>query len=103
MQKLLTDQKDQIKENRLDFKHLPGYARFLKTHHLDEFVQLQYKLAKDIKLPLLKFFESMPEEQLIRISTASIEMLFDYLIENRAADHIEYTIKQWLENQLPQV
>lgn len=87
----------------LVFKHLPDYAAFLLNNKLNEFAAVQLQYAKDIKFPLLKFFEHMPEEEMIAMSIIDLTKFFNYLIENKAKEQIEDGMKQWKENLLPLV
>jgi PAS domain S-box-containing protein len=82
------------------YKHLPGFARFLLQKHLDEFVQDQIRLSREINLPLLKFLSEFSEQQLTAfLKQSSIEYL-TFLAENNAKAQLITSQKKWLSNDL---
>jgi PAS domain S-box-containing protein len=91
------------KETILTFTYLPAFAQYIKDNYLVEFIREQLRLSKEIEVPMLKFFESMPEEQLIEMSKISASELLTFLEENKAGEQIESAINRWVTNQLPQV
>jgi hypothetical protein len=60
----------------LYFTYLPGFAKHILEHYVDEFVLGYIQLAREVKLPLLHFFHGLTEEQLLAISR---ERAVDYL------------------------
>src|SRR6267378_24549 len=54
-------------ENRdkLLFKFLPHYAQFLLTNKLEELAAEQLRLSREVKIPLLKYFQSLTEKELL--------------------------------------
>jgi PAS domain S-box-containing protein len=94
---------DKLIEDKLDFKFLPGYALFLKDNYLEELVVEQLRIAKAINVPLLRYLEGVPDTELVRMSMVSTAIFLDFLIENKAEEHITASIRQWTENQLPQI
>ena len=94
---------DNLKRAKLDFKHLPAYALFLRNTYLSELVNEQLRIAREIKVPLLKLFDTIPEKELVAMSMITTANFLDYLIQNKAEDYIAASLKQWLENQIPQV
>jgi PAS domain S-box-containing protein len=92
---------DNINIAPLHFQHLPAFAAFLKTHHLDRYVKEQYRLAKEIQVPLLRFLQGIPEEEVLRMTALSAVEFFSHLINNKAHEYIRGTINQWLTNQMP--
>lgn len=87
----------------LDFKYLPYYAQYLLTNKLEDFTRTSLIISREIKIPLLKFFEEMPEEELIEISIQDTIEYLTYLASNTVKEFIEISIKRWAENQLPLV
>ncbi|MBC7827933.1 MAG: PAS domain-containing protein [Chitinophagaceae bacterium] len=84
-----------------DLKYLPEFAGFLLNNHLDAYVNEQIRLSREINLPLLKFFESLPEERILEIAKATSVEFLNYLAKNKAREQVESALKKWLSNQLP--
>jgi PAS domain S-box-containing protein len=94
---------DNFIEGKLDFKHLQAYALFLKNHRLEQLVKEQLEIARAIKVPMLKYFEGMQENELLQMSMVSTAALLDFLIQNKAEEQIAASTSQWVKNQLPNV
>lgn len=86
-----------------DLRHLPGFAGFILDYHLDAYVHEQLRLSREINLPLLKYFESLPQDRVFEIAKASSEELLTYLAKNKAREQVEAGLQKWLSNQLPVV
>lgn len=91
------------KSERLDFTYLPGFAIFLRDHHLSEFVREQLKISREIEVPLLKYFESIPESQLIEMSKISSAEFLTFIGDNKIKEQIQDALNKWQSNQLPKV
>ncbi|WP_266363849.1 sensor histidine kinase [Tellurirhabdus rosea] len=87
----------------LDFSYLPEFARFVLTNHLDEFVQEQIQLSRQINLSMLRYFEALPEAQFQALARQGATEFLTYFIENRAEEQIETALRQWLSDSLPMV
>ncbi len=86
---------------RLTFKYLPQYAHFLLAHQLEAFSLALLRISREVNVPLLRYFEGMPEEKLIALSIQGTEELLEYFSQNKMQDFIDKSIKTWAENQLP--
>ncbi len=86
---------------KLSFKHLPSFARYVKTDRLVDFIKLQIQFSRDVNLPLLRFFENMTDEQMIEFSIPSSTELLDHFINNTLQKQIEASLQQWTSNELP--
>jgi len=82
--------------------YLPSFAEYLLQNKLHQFVEIYLKTSKEMNIPLLKFFEGLPEEQAISISTELNRELLSLLSKNKARQQIEGSLKRWSSNQLPQ-
>lgn len=89
------------KDNRLYFRHLPAYAQFLAEHHLQDFAVALLRISREVNVPLLKYFEGIPEETLVALSTKSTGELLGYFSQNEVREFIDQSVKSWTENQLP--
>ncbi len=88
------------KEN-LIFKHLPAYASFLLNNHLEDFARELLKISREENVPILKYFESYREEQLIEMGKESNRELLSMASENKLMEAIENSAKLWKENRIP--
>ena len=84
-----------------DLKHFPAFAGFLLDNHLEAYVAEQLRISREINLPLLKFYESLPPKQFTELATASSTEFLTYIIENRAQEQIDMSMQKWVLNQLP--
>ena len=81
--------------------HLPAFAGFILTTKLDEFVDEQLRLSKELDLPLLKQFSNMNRDEFRLLAQQGATELLTYLAENRAEDYISLSMERWKTNQLP--
>jgi PAS domain S-box-containing protein len=88
---------------RLSFSVLPGYARFLLENKLHILAELQIDLLRELKPPLFKFFENRSNEELISVGTDGLRKLLCALSGQKSVEYIENSLKDWLNNQLPQI
>ena len=85
---------------KLTFKLLPAFAGYIAKNRLQEYVMVQSRLARELNIPLLKYFSHFtPEEMLARGLKSSGEFL-QYLVENRAAEQLAEAISKWENNRL---
>lgn len=85
----------------LNFSHLPGYASFLLKNELNDFVLSSILIAKEEEIPVMKFFEALPEEKVLEISLQSTTELLEHLANNKAQEYIELSLNRWVANQMP--
>jgi PAS domain S-box-containing protein len=85
----------------LDFRYLNAYAKYLLENRLNDFTKTQLLFSREIKPPLLKFFEHFSEEEQIGVSKEKVKELLVSLSENKAKDYIKKTVGDWINNQLP--
>lgn len=85
----------------VSFEHLPSYASRILHHELEDFVRELIRLYRAHDVPLLRFFQSMSDDQLFALSLASTREMLTLLAANRADEYIGRTINNWITNQLP--
>lgn len=85
----------------LHFTYLPLFAKFLLDNHLGDFVREQIRLSRELDLPLLKYFSSLSEDELVTFSKKGAGELLTYFAENNVAQQIESARQRWLKDQLP--
>ncbi len=88
---------------RLKFKYLPLYARFILNNFIDEFVIESIKMAQELDVPVLKYYDHLSKEDMKKISTLSTSELLGYLADDKAEIQIDEAVKRWMNNQLPKV
>lgn len=91
------------KTGELKFTYLPAFALFLRDHQLNGYVKEQLRMAREVRLPLLRYFETVSEEQIIGIFKRTSYEFLTYLIENRAKEQIADSLEKWLSDQLPKI
>ncbi len=92
-----------LKTNIDNLVCLPSFARFLRDHKLEEWVDTQLHLSTEVQLPLLRFFSELPKEELKKIFRQSAIDMLDALANNKAQKHIDQTLKKYQDNLLPVV
>ncbi|HEX6914185.1 MAG TPA: PAS domain-containing protein [Chitinophagaceae bacterium] len=84
----------------MKFRYLPDFARFLKQEKLEDYIRVQLRYSRELKLPLLRFFEGMTEDALIELSRPGQVELLDALIDGSVKEHIREANRKWFANQL---
>lgn len=87
----------------LHFEYVPAYAQFLLDHYLKEFATASLRLSRELNPPLLEFFRSYTDEQLIVMGEESARELLTFFAQNRASAFIKQSVDTWLANQLPNI
>ena len=72
-------------------------------HHIREYSRIQIQLSREMKVPVMKFLDSLPEEDLQALYESSATDFLGYLANNQAELQIQQGIKRWLANELPKV
>jgi PAS domain S-box-containing protein len=88
---------------QLRFNHLPDYACFLVKNRIPELALEQHRISIELKIPLLRHFEHHTKEQLLKIGEEGIRNLLNALAANRAAEYIEDSVSNWINNNVPQL
>jgi PAS domain S-box-containing protein len=94
---------DNDKPGNLDFKYLPAFANFILTNKLHAFAVAQLKFSRELRLPLLRFFDGYQEEALIEMGIHESRSLLTSLANNEATIFIENSLKRWIDDQLPEL
>ena len=94
---------DSPTRKRLEFSCLPGYAHFLLENKVDELATLQIILFREFKPPLFRYFENRSDEELISLGKEGMRKLLAALIDQKPVEYIENSLRDWLNNQLPQI
>ncbi len=89
--------------NRLQLKYLPAYAFFLLENKLEEYAKEQVRYSREEKVPLLKFFEHLPETELQALAINSTREFLTVLSENKGKEFIERSSSDYVRNRLPSI
>lgn len=87
----------------LNFKYIPDFAAHILHNHLEAFNGELSRGYAQADIPVLRFFQFVPEEQRVAINIASNREMLALLAANDAEKYIRQTIASWLSNQLPQI
>jgi PAS domain S-box-containing protein len=83
-----------------DFKVLPGFARHILDHHLEEFVRDQLHFSRLVDLPLLRHLTHLSDTAIIEFGRqASVEYLTS-LSDGKAAHQMKVAMERWKNDQL---
>lgn len=83
-----------------DLNILPAFARFVLTQKLDEYCQTQTRFSYELNLPLLKYFQGMPEEERLALAKSSATEFLTCLAEGKAEMYIAASMERWKTNYL---
>ena len=96
---------DQTMAKQLQFDHLTDYARFLFENRISELALEQYRISRELKVPLLSHFAHLTKTQLIEFSEEGLRKLLTALATNQAAAYIQdllhATLRNWHHKQMP--
>ncbi len=84
-----------------EFIHLPGYGEFLRNHKIDDWLNEGTALSRLLNLPLLKYFNSVPEEDLLKLSKPAAIQFFEAMANNRLYEYFQENMDLWKNGQLP--
>lgn len=84
----------------LHFKYLPAFADFLLKNRLEEYAKLMLQLSRIENIPILQLFLHYTDEQLVEMGKVSGAEFLGRLADNKAREHIDITIGQWIANRL---
>ena len=85
------------------FKYLPGYASFLLNNYLHDFARFQLQLTRELNIPILQYFASVPEQQLLEISKERLSKFLKMIVENKVETYISNSLNEWVGDQLPSI
>jgi hypothetical protein len=94
---------DSPTRKRLEFSFLPEYARFLLENRLEDMASQQIILFRELKPPLFRYFDKRSDEELISLGIEGMRKLLFALTGHKPVEYIENSLRDWLNNQLPQI
>ncbi|RZM08181.1 MAG: hypothetical protein EOO88_50615, partial [Pedobacter sp.] len=66
---------------------------------LPDFAASLLRVSRELNIPLLRYFEGIPEEQLIALGIEGNKRLLTAIAENKVADYLKESLRNWKENQ----
>jgi PAS domain S-box-containing protein len=93
--------KNETRDPLNNLVYLPAFAQYLLEHRLDQMVQLQIQISKEVNVPVLKLFKDFSDERIIKITKRRLVELLTCLAQNKAQQQIEASVQQWKKNRLP--
>jgi PAS domain S-box-containing protein len=79
---------------------LEEYAIWLKENRLEELAAKNLEIVKQMNIPLLSFFEYMPEETLLARLTQNLAEFLVNIAEGTAWDHLQQNLRNWEDDKL---
>jgi PAS domain S-box-containing protein len=83
------------------FRHLPPFAEYILQFRFSEYLDAIKQVSKEVNVPLLKYFEEMPREELDRLTYESGKRFLSAIKNSQFNSFIEEGRTSWLQNQLP--
>src|SRR5687768_4330284 len=87
----------------LQLELLPGYASYILTARLDEYVKKLYDFSMELDIPLMKFFAGIPEKEILKMSLDGANQLLSAIRDRSINQYIDDSRNNWLRNQLPRI
>lgn len=81
----------------LSFQHLPLFAEYLLTHKLGEYADAERQLCIDLKLPILKSFQKLPEDDQKNVWFKSAKKFLSALAEKKSGSQTLHSIQNWFD------
>lgn len=83
-----------------EFTVFPEYARFLLDHKLDDYIKEQLSITRTVNLPLLRFFESYSEEQMLAVGRNTSMEFLSAISRNKIREFITVSVNRWINGQV---
>src|ERR1700676_1590797 len=94
---------DQNIADRLHFKYLPDYARFLKKSRIPDLSREQIRLSNQLNIPLLSYFNHLSNTKILEFGALGLQKLLEALSDNKAVEYIEQSVQTWVNNKIPEI
>lgn len=81
--------------------YLPAFASYLLNNKLQELVEMQLRICKEINLPLLRRLKDYSHSEQTKLAKQKIADFLNFLSKNRGQEHIYESLQNWKTDQLP--
>ncbi|MEJ7588013.1 MAG: hypothetical protein WKI04_10685 [Ferruginibacter sp.] len=98
-----TEKIDPPGHGKLHLQYLPAFASYLLHHNLHEFVTTLLRISREEDLPLLRYFSSYSEEEMVELGKASNTVLLTLLSENNLSTYIEKSTRNFINNHIANI
>lgn len=88
-------------EDNLGLEYLPAYADYILQNHLEPFVRELIIFSKEVKIPLLRYFTSYTDDELVKLGMESNTEMLQLVSEYKVIAFIERTSTRFLADDLP--
>ncbi len=85
------------------FQFLPGYADYLLANKIDQMSAEQYRLSKELNLPILQYFAHLSEDQMMERGRTGIRKLLTALSRQKTTEYIFDSVNNWVNNQMLEI
>jgi PAS domain S-box-containing protein len=82
-------------------RNLAGFAAFILNHHFEDFIELVWKNAEKLNLPLLKYLTDVGQDELSRFRIRPVKEMLTALRDNDAENFINISTEKWQSNEIP--
>jgi PAS domain S-box-containing protein len=82
---------------------LKKFASFVKHNHLRDLAVANLAIIRPMNMPLMKYFDHMPEEDLLQISMKSLSDFLTDLENGTAIEKSRAQMKKWENNELDEI
>jgi PAS domain S-box-containing protein len=103
IQETLLTEEERNRLFKLQFIYLPEFANFILKNKLKDLAISQLLLAKKLKIPILRYFDSFSDETLIESGMHSSKKLLNHLRSNQSGKYILESITDWVSDQVPTI
>lgn len=88
-----------LEKVKLNFYYLPDYANFLLQNKQKEFASTMLCISREEKTPCLKYFETLPEQEIIDLALKNTKELLECIIKKDTQTYINLSLCKWIDNQ----
>lgn len=88
-----------LEKVKLNFYYLPDYANFLLKNKQKEFASTMLFISREEKTPCLKYFETLPEQEIIQLLQRNIRELLECLVKKDAQNFANLSLCKWIDKQ----
>lgn len=88
-----------LEKVKLNFYYLPDYANFLLQNKQKEFASTMLSIFREENTPCLKYFETLPEQEIIELSIKNTKELLECLVKKETQNYINLSLSKWIDNQ----
>lgn len=88
-----------IEKVKMNFYYLPDYANFLLQNKQKEFASTMLCISREGKTPCLKYFETLPEQEIIDLALKNTKELLECIVKKETQTYINLSFCKWIDNQ----